>query len=120
MKHIHFPTLLLHGLLLVLAKLLMNDIPDGFLWAAGMLLVGHLIWSCVSTRSLAVSHLLGCGIQALVFRFGLIEADNGAFGLGGGGFALFFYLIALGGSAVLEAVIGIVRYYTTREKKKSP
>lgn len=111
MKYIHFPTLALHGLLLILARLLLNDSHDGFLVAAGLLLAGHVIWSCCSRRSLLPSHLIGCAVQAAFFGLGIIEVSRGPFGLGGGEFGLFFYLIALGISAVLEAFIGIIRYY---------
>lgn len=95
MKYIHFPTLLLHGGLLILARLLLNDYPDGFLVIAGISLASHVVWACISRRSPGLSHLLGCCVQYLVFRFGVIAVSGGAFGLGGGGFALLFYQFAL-------------------------
>ena len=110
MKHIHFPTLVLHILIPVLARLTMNTYSDAFLFLAAGLLLAHLLWCCLSSRNLLPSHLLGCLFQAAVFGTGLIQADSGFMGLGGGGFALFFYTIALGISAVLEVVITIFRH----------
>ena len=110
MKWIHIPTLVFHGLLLILARLLMNDYADAFLIIAGIALAAHLIWCCCGERNIAPSHLLGCCIQAVVFRLGIISADSGFMGLGGGEFAFFFYNIALLLSGLLELCVGIFRF----------
>ena len=104
MKYIHYPTLLLHGALLLLAKLLLGDYQDGFLLTAVILLLGYLILGFVSRRPLSPSHLLGCAIQFLVFRSGLIAAT----GLGSG-LALFFYQIALAASAAALVLTDLIR-----------
>ena len=115
MKVIHIPTLFLHGGLLVLAGLMLNDYSDGFLLIAGLVLIGHVVLTCVSRRSLSLTHLLGCGFQYLIFRFGLITVGSGAFGLGGGGFALFFYQLALGATALMEVLIDLFKYRRNRD-----
>lgn len=110
MKYIHFPTLALHAALLVLARLLLVHYPDSFLFLGATLLFAHVIWAAMSRRQMAPAYLLGCALQAAAFGFGLIAVSRGSFGLGGGEFARFFYLIALAGAAVIEAAIGIVKH----------
>ena len=117
MKFIHFPTLILHGLLLMLAGLLLNDYTDGFLVIAGLALACHMVWDCISRRSLSLSHLLGCVVQYFVFRFRVITVSIGAFGLGGGELGLFFYQIALGATFLMEALIDLIKY---RRNQKLP
>lgn len=109
MKHIHFPTLVLHALNILLAFFTIHDYPGAFLTVGGLLLFIHVIWCCISTRKLTLSHLLGCSIQALFFT--VFDVNSGAFGLGGGEFALLFYLIVLAGSAVIELGVGIYKYF---------
>ena len=111
MKHIHFPTLALHGVLLVLAQGLLTHYPDAFLLPAIGALVLHLLWCCRSKRPLALSHLLGCAVQGAAFALGIIEVGSRAFGLGGGEFARFFYLLALASSAIIELVVGLFKYF---------
>ena len=114
MKFIHIPTLIFHGLLLILARLMMNDYADAFLIIAAIALAAHLVWCCCGKGNIAPSHLLGCCIQALVFRLGIITADSGFMGLGGGEFAFFFYNIALLLSAPLELAVGFFRFRTKK------
>lgn len=105
MKRIHIPTVIFHGILLLLAKLLLDDYQDGFLLAAGILLAGHLIAAWVCPGSFGFTHLLGCGVQFLAFRLDLIGPFSGL----GSGLSLFFYQIALAASAVLEVLIALIK-----------
>lgn len=109
MKHIHFPTLVLHAGLMLLAGLTMNDYADAFLVLGGIALICHIFWCGISRQLLFPAHLLGSVLQFTAHGCGLISVDSGAFGLGGGGFAQFFYLIALGLSLGIEAVITLIR-----------
>lgn len=109
MQYIHFPTLLFHGGLVLLAQLTINHYHDAFLSIGVLLLVVHAVWAIRSKKWLMPSHLLGCAAQFAVFATGLIEVHSGAFGLGGGEFALFFYQCALGISAFVELLIGLLK-----------
>ncbi len=110
MKHIHFPTLALHALNLTLACFTINDYPGTFLTIGTAVLFAHVIWCCISPKKLTLSHLLGCGIQAMFFT--IFDVNSGAFGLGGGEFALLFYAIALVGSAIIEIGVGIYKQFS--------
>ena len=44
MKRFHFPTLILHILLIVFAALAINDYPDLFLGVSVLLLLAHIAW----------------------------------------------------------------------------
>ena len=110
MKRIHYPTLLMHAALLLMAKLMLQHYQDGFLIAAGLLLCVHVICSCFSTRSPLLTHLLGTAIQAAVFAVGVIGIPSNL----GSGLALLFYQIALGATVLLEAVIALIRSHFKR------
>ncbi len=112
MKYIHYPTLLFHGVLLLLAQMTIHDAPGFFLLASVVLLIFHAAGAAESKRVMAVSHTIGCAVQAAVFYFGIIDVNSGAFGLGGGEFALFFYGIALAVSFVIEWIIGALKWKT--------
>ena len=109
MKYIHFPTLALHALNMILAFTLINDYSDAFLFSAIPLLFVHVIWCCISQKPLTHTHLLGCVLQVLLFS--VFDVHSGAFGLGGGEFALLFYMIALAGSAIAEIAIALYRHF---------
>ena len=109
MKYIHFPTLLLHGGLLVFAHAAINHYHDAFLLVSIAALILHAVWSARSKKQMAISHALGCAAQFAVFQFGLIDVNSGAFGLGGGEFALFFYEIALIASLFAAVIIGLFK-----------
>ena len=110
MKLVHIPTLLMHLALAALAAVTINDYHDGFLLCALIVLTAHAIWSARTERNLLPSHLLGTALQLALFALGLIEVHSGAFGLGGGEFALFFYQIALAVSCVIELPIGLYKW----------
>lgn len=109
MKHIHLPTLLMHLALLLLARLTISSSPDFFLGCAIVVLILHVGLAVESKRSFSSAHLLGMGLYLLAPTFGLVNPDSGAFGLGGGGFAWFFYGVALAVSFVIISIIDIVR-----------
>lgn len=109
MKYIHFPTLFLHAGLLLFAQFTINDYPGTFLPVGVLLLVVHAVWAIRSKQLLMPSHLLGCATQFVVFAAGLIEVHSGAFGLGGGEYALLFYQFALVISVVVELLIGLFK-----------
>lgn len=109
MKRIHTPTLLMHILLIILAVLTMNDYPDLFLWVSIAVLLAHVLLTVETKGNYLVSHTIGIAIQLLFMYLGVIREDPGPFGLGGGGFALFFYQIALAVSFGLHSLIGLVR-----------
>ena len=109
MKRIHFPTLAMHILLLLLARLTISDYPGFFLGCAIVVLILHVGLAIESKHSFLTAHLLGMGLYLLAPTIGLVNPDSGAFGLGGGGFAWFFYGIALAVSFVIICIIDIVR-----------
>lgn len=115
MKRIHIPTLLMHGVLLVLIRLLSYHYPDGLLVSASVILLCHLVFSCISRRSLFLSHLLGCAMELIVYPTGLLYPTDAPVPLGTG-LALLFYFIGLGISLLLEAVIATIRYYRNQPK----
>ena len=108
MKYIHFPTLPLHGLNMILAFALIHEYSDAFLFCAIAVLFVHVSWCCISPKPLTHTHLLGCVLQVLFFS--VFDVHSGAFGLGGGEFALLFYMIALAGSAIIEIAIGLYKH----------
>lgn len=109
MKYIHFPTLLMHLALLILAAVTINHYHDAFLLISGVILIAHMVWAIRSKKQMAVSYVIGCAVQFAVFYFGLIDVHSGAFGLGGGEFALLFYLLALAVLLVIECIIGLFK-----------
>jgi len=110
MKHLHFPTLLMHLILPALAAVTINHYHDGFLLFALIVLTVHAICCARTERNLLPSHLLGTALQLALFALGAIEVHSGAFGLGGGEFALFFYQIGLTVSCVIELFIGLIKW----------
>ena len=76
MKYIHFPTLALHGLNMILAFALIHEYSDVFLFCAIAVLIVHVIWCCISPKPLTHTHLLGCLLQALFFA-GRIDVRKG-------------------------------------------
>ena len=109
MKHIHIPTLAMHALLLLLAQLTINDYHDFFLGFSVLVLAAHLIWAFNSRRDFHTAHTIGVILHLLVEYFGWVKISSGAFGLGGGGFAWFFYGIALAISFAILSILRIVR-----------
>ena len=116
MKHLHFPTLLMHLILPALAAVTINHYHDGFLLCALIVLTAHALWSARSARNLLPAHLLGTVLQLALFSLDVIEVHSGAFGLGGGEFALFFYQIALALSCIFETVIWLIRLPGTKSR----
>lgn len=88
-------TLLVHGFLLGIVKFTVHDYHDVILWAAGLLLTTHLIWSICLVRKgtpplpIGITHAICTVLQILVV--GRMEDQAGL----GAGFALFFYQIML-------------------------
>lgn len=114
MKHIHFPTLAMHFTLLLLARLTINDYPDFFLVVSIAVLTAHIIWAFKSRQSFLYTHCLGMFLHGLSQTFGWVTISNGAFGLGGGGFAWFFYGIALAVSFAVLSILSLVRWIKAR------
>ena len=113
MKRFHFPTLIMHILLMVFAGLTRNDYPDFFLGVSSLVLLAHIAWVIEIKGHYFTAHALGIALHALVQYLGILRGDSGAFGLGGGGFALFFFNIALAVSFTIICLIGIIRFYQT-------
>lgn len=111
MKRFHFPTLIMHILLMVFAALTLNEYPGFFLGGSLFVLLLHIVWVIKIKGSYSTAHGLGLLLQALAQYLEIIRGDSGAFGLGGGGFALFFYNIALAVSFLLICLIGIIRFH---------
>lgn len=109
MKHIHIPTLIMHIILIVFAAITLNDYPDLFLWVSIIVMLAHLALAIECKRSFLPAHALGLGLHFLVQSLGIIRGDSGAFGLGGGGFALFFFDIALVISFAAIALLQLIR-----------
>lgn len=109
MKYIHVPTLLFHAALTVFGVLTINDYPGTFLPIAVFALLIHAAWYAESKHNMLPAHLLGCVAQFALYQLGIIHVHSGAFGLGGGGFALFFYEIAMFLSCIVELIIWLVK-----------
>ena len=110
MKQLHFPTLIMHILLIIFAASALNDYPDLFLCISIPVLLFHLIWAFRSKQDFHTAHCIGMILHILAAALGIVKGDSGAFGLDGGGFALFFFNIALGISFAAISLIRIVRY----------
>ena len=111
MKRFHFPTLIMHILLIGLAALTIHDYPDFFLCVSILVLLAHIAWVIEIKGHYFAAHGLGILLHALAQYLGIVSGDNGSFGLGGGGFALFFFNIALAVSSAVICLIGIIRFY---------
>ena len=109
MKYTHLPTLLFHAALTLFGALTINQYHDAFLPIAALALLAHAIWYARSKHNMLPAHLLGCAAQFALYQLGVITVHNGAFGLGGGEFALFFYEIAMAISCIIELVIWLVK-----------
>lgn len=110
MTYIHFPTLLLHLALTILGAVTINDYHDGFLLVAIVLLLLHAVWYARSKHNMLPAHIFGCIAQFFLYHLDVIDVHSGAFGLGGGEFALFFYEIAMALSCILEAIIALIKW----------
>ena len=111
MKHFHFPTLIMHILLILFAVLTLNDYPDLFLGVSLFVLLVHIAWVIEHKSRCLTAHSLGIVLHVLAQHLEIVRVDNGAFGLGGGGLALFFFDIALAVSFAVICIIGIIRFY---------
>ena len=109
MKSVHIPTLIFHAALTVFGALTLNHYHDAFLSIAALALLVHAVWCARSKQNMLPAHLIGCAAQFVIYQFGIINVHSGAFGLGGGEFALFFYEIAMAISCVIELVIWLVK-----------
>lgn len=108
MKRIHIPTLIMHLLLLALARITLGDYPDFFLGLSILVLILHAGWSLESQRSFLLSHSLGLVLYLLAQPLGIITFEGGFWSMGSE-FSWLFYGIALVCSLVLETVIAVVR-----------
>ena len=111
MKHIHLPTLIMHILLILFARLTLNEYPALFLGISALALLLHIAWVAGIKGAYFPANSLGLLLHILVQVLGFIRGDSGAFGLGGGGFALFFFDIALGANFLIVGIVSIVRWY---------
>lgn len=110
MKRFHYPTLIMHILLILFAVLALNDYPGLFLGVSLFVLLVHIAWVIERKSRCLTAHSLGIVLHILVQHLELVRVGNGAFGLGGGGFALFFFDIALAVSFAVISLIGIIRF----------
>ena len=106
----HFPALLLHILLLILARLTVNDAPDIFLGCAALVLILHFGWAIDFKRNYVLPSCMALGFYFLAEPLGLVTIESGYMGLGGGGFGWLFYGVALAISLAAHSILGIVRY----------
>lgn len=114
MTYIHFPTLLLHAALTILGAMTINQYHDGFLLVAIVLLIAHAIWHARSKHNMFPAHLFGCIAQFLLYHLDVIDVHSGAFGLGGGEFALLFYEFAMFLSCIIELIIWLTKLHPRR------
>ena len=110
MKRFHYPTLIMHILLILFAVLALNDYPDLFLGVSLLVLIAHIAWVIEINGHYFTAHGLGIALHTLVQHLGIIRGDQGGFGLGGRDFALFFFDIALAVSFAVICIIGIIRF----------
>lgn len=117
MKYVHLPTLLYHAVLTIFGALTINQYHDAFLPIAGFALLIHAAWYAESKHNMLPAHIIGCAAQFALYQLGIIHVHSGAFGLGGGEFALFFYEIAMAVSCILEAIICLVKWARNGSKQ---
>lgn len=115
MKRIHIPTLIMHLLLILLARFTIGDYPDFFLGASIVILIFHAGWAIESKKNLLLAHYLGSGLYLLAQPLGLVTIGGGFWGMGSD-FGWLFYGFALIISLALETVIAIVRFYRSQIK----
>ena len=113
MKRIHIPTLILHLLLILLARFTIGKYPDFFLGASIVILIFHAGWAIESKQNLLLAHFLGSGLYLLAQPLGLVTIGSGFYGMGSD-FGWLFYGIALIISLALETVIAIIRHSRPR------
>ncbi len=113
MKYIHFPTIILHILILLLARLTINDYPGFFLCCADVLLLFHFVWAIVSKKTFVIPNGIALGLYVLAESLGIVVINNGFFGMGGG-FAWFFYGIALLVSFAAHCILWTIRRIRAR------
>lgn len=95
-KLIHIPTIGLHLFLILIAAATLLSHPDIILWAGGIGLIVHLIWTITIVRKgsaplpICISHALGTVVQ-FFFLYNLPVPNLGL----GSGLAHFFYQIML-------------------------
>ena len=110
MKHFHCPTLIMHIILIVFAVLTLNNYPDFFLGVSLFVLLVHIAWVIEVKGNYFTAHGLGILLHFLAQRLEIFRSDSGAFGLGGGDFALFFFHIGLAVSFAVICIVGIFRF----------
>lgn len=108
MKRLHLPTLGMHLLLLLLARLTISNYPDFFLGCAIVVLILHLGWAIESKGNFLLAHIAGLGLYLLARPLGLITIDGRFYGMGSD-FAWLFYGIALAVSLVIQIILRFVR-----------
>lgn len=108
MKYIHFPTIAMHALLLMLVQLTIRNYPDGFLVASVVILIGHIIYSAASRRPIVPVHTALCVLQIVLLYPGLIPTGSAPLSMGSD-LALFFYQIALAVSCAFEVPIWLLK-----------
>ena len=108
MKYIHVPTLIIHGLLLVLAGTVIHDYPDFFLGFSILILIFHTGWAIESDRNFLPAHAIGTAVQLLAERLGLLTFAGGFYGMGSE-FGWFFYCIALVFSLAIQLVVALIK-----------
>ena len=115
MKRLHIPTLIMHLLLMLLARFTIGDYHDFFLGASIVILIFHAGWAIASKKNLLIAHFLGSSLYLLAEPLGIVTVGSGFWGMGGE-FSWLFYGIALIVSLVLETVIAIVRFCRAQPK----
>lgn len=108
MKALHLPTLGMHLLLLLLARLTIFNYPDFFLGCAIVVLILHLGWAFASRGNFLLAHAAGLGLYLLAKPLGLISTGTGFYGMGSE-FAWLFYGVALAVSLVIQIILRIIR-----------
>lgn len=115
MKRIHIPTLIMHFLLILLARFTIGDYPDFFLGFSILVLLIHTGWAIVSKQNLLPAHCLGSSLYLLAEPLGIVTIGSGFWGMGSD-FGWLFYGFALIISLALETVIAIVRFCRSQPK----
>lgn len=114
-KLFHIPTLILHAVLLLTATQTLKHYPDIILWAGGIGLIGHLIYSVRlvlkggAPLPIYRAHLLGCMIQSAI-----LNRPEFVFSGLGSGLAHFFYQAGLVISLILLA-LGLFMAYALKK-----
>lgn len=113
-RYIHIPTLLFHGLLVLNAAVAINDYSDYFLVSSLIVLVLYcifIVWQIrknTSPTRICYSYTMGALLQYILFSREVIQVHSGAFGLGGGEFALLIYGIAMVISCITVLLIALI------------